>query len=81
MGEKITASEALYGFIGWLTCRMEAVTLSAVHDAAIAADLVKQWCEVNDIPPPRDGIYPGNITQPEPQEDSRNGIEAISRMS
>lgn len=66
MDDKMTASEALFGFMGWLTCRPEAVTLGAAHDAAVAADLVKLWCEVNNLPSPRDGVYPGNITQPEP---------------
>jgi hypothetical protein len=66
MNEKMTASEAVYGFAAWLTCRQEAITLGATHDAAPAADLVKRWCDTNNLPPPRDGVYPGNITQPEP---------------
>ena len=66
MDEKITASEALFGFMGWLTCRREVVTFSAAHNAAEAADLVKRWCETNNIPGPRDEVYPNNITQPEP---------------
>ena len=66
MDEKITASEALYGFMGWLTCMRESVTFGASCDAATAADLVKRWCEVNNLLDPRDGVYPGNITQPKP---------------
>ena len=66
MNETMTASEALFGFMGWLTCRREAVTLGAAHDAAVVVDLIKHWCEVNNLPPPRNYVYPGNITQPEP---------------
>lgn len=69
MNEKITASEALFGFMGWLTCRHETITLGSSQDAAIAADLVKQWCETNNLPYPREGVYPMNITQPEPLPD------------
>lgn len=61
----MTASEAVYGFAAWLTCRQEAITLGAAHDAAPAADLVQRWCATNNLPPPRDEVYPGNITQPE----------------
>lgn len=51
--DKISASEALYGFMGWLTSRDEAVTFSGHHNAAVAADLVALFCEVNDLPEPR----------------------------
>jgi hypothetical protein len=66
MNGTMTASEAVYGFAAWLTCRQEAVTLGAAHNAATAAELVKRWCDTNKLPPPRDGVYSGNITQPEP---------------
>ena len=46
---KLTAAEALYGFMGWLTCREAPVTLSANHDAAIAAELVAEFCKVNNL--------------------------------
>ena len=46
---KLTAAEALYGFTGWLTSRSSPVTLSRVHDAAIAADLVAEFCKANGI--------------------------------
>ena len=53
---EMTASEALYGFMGWLTSR-EAVTpeLSAKHNAAIAAELVDEFCKANELRDPRDG--------------------------
>ncbi len=60
----IWPSEALYGFVGWLTSREEAVTLGAVHDAAIGADLVNEYCIVNNLAEPREGIYPDNLKMP-----------------
>ena len=66
MDEKITASEALFGFMDWITARQEVLTISAAHDASVVADLVDRWCKVNNIHSPREGVYPKNITHPEP---------------
>lgn len=63
--EDINASEALYGFAAWLTSRSKSVTIGAKHDAAIVADLVKEWSEYNNLEPVRD-IYPKNIKHPAP---------------
>ena len=52
-----SASEALYGFMGWLTSRRQAVTLSATHDAAIAADLVALFCKRHGLAEPREGWH------------------------
>lgn len=46
---KLTASEALYGFAGWLTSRENPVTLSANHEASTAADLVAEFIKANDL--------------------------------
>ena len=59
----LTASEALFGFAGWLTTRDEAVTASSKHDAGIWASLVSQFCEVNNLDTPRDG-WDENLTHP-----------------
>ena len=64
MADEMTASESVYGFAAWLTTRDEAVMLGAKHDASIAAELVVEWCAVNGLPGPRDGVYPDNITMP-----------------
>ena len=55
MKDKLSASEALFGFASWLTCRQEVVTLSAAHDAAPIAELVKVFCERNILTAPREG--------------------------
>lgn len=62
--EKITATEALFGFAGWLTCRDEPVTLSREHDAARMAELVGEYIKANDLPGVRENLYPGNLTSP-----------------
>lgn len=49
---ELSASEALYGFMGWLTARTNPVTLGAKHDAAIAADLVNEFCITNQLREP-----------------------------
>lgn len=64
--DALTASEALYGFMGWLTTRDESVTLGATHDASVAADLVAEFVKANDLNRPRDGwqrnlIHPATI--------------------
>lgn len=46
---KLTAAEALYGFMGWLTCRETPVTFSANHEASTAAELVAEFCKVNNL--------------------------------
>lgn len=51
--DTLTASEALYGFAGWLTSREEPVVFSCRHDAAIAAELVDEYCRANELAEPR----------------------------
>ena len=55
MTDKLNASEALYGFMAWLTTREDQVTLSRHNDSATAADLVSKFCELNDFEPAREG--------------------------
>ena len=58
MDTEITASEALYGFMGWLTSRDEVSgPFSAKHEAASAAELVHKFCEANKLTEPtEDGL-------------------------
>lgn len=53
MKDKISASEALYGFCGWLTTRDEVVELSSTKDAAPIAELIGRFCTVNKLQEPR----------------------------
>lgn len=61
---KITAAEALYGFVGWLTTRKEQTVMSATDDAAPIAELVKEFIEANGIEDPRGDVFPENIVHP-----------------
>ena len=63
MSDKLTASEALFGFCGWLTTRREQTTMSSKDDAAHIADLVKEFCDENKLEEPRDG-WDKNLIHP-----------------
>ena len=49
----LSGSEAVYAFAGWLTVRDEAVTMSAVHDAAGPAALVSEFNNRQGLADPR----------------------------
>lgn len=49
------ASEAVFGFVSWLTTRAESVTFGAGHDSAPAAELVQRFLEANRLAEPRPG--------------------------
>ena len=53
-GTKYTQAEIVYLLMGWLTAREEPVTLSAQHNAAPAADLAKEFCELWNLGEPRE---------------------------
>ena len=64
---EMNASEALYGFAGWLTGRDKPVTAGANHDCAIWAELVEQFIKANDLTPVRDDVWPDNLHHPKSQ--------------
>jgi hypothetical protein len=49
MEHKLTAAEAVYGLLAWLTTRDKPVTFSAVHDASRAAEMAAEFCKVNGL--------------------------------
>lgn len=52
--EELSASEALYGFTGWLTSNSEMTIMSSRHNAAIIAELVDRFCKANNLSAPRE---------------------------
>lgn len=64
--KEMLASEALFGFAGWLTSRDEAITMGATHHAGPAADAVKEFCDANELESPRPG-WTAWLTHPEPK--------------
>jgi hypothetical protein len=63
MSDKLTASEAVYGFAAWLTTKVDRVTFSSSDDAAPAAELVGQFCKENGLEDPRNG-WENNLIHP-----------------
>jgi len=59
----LSASEALFGFGGWLTSRDKAVTLSRSHEAGIMARLIDVFCKTNELEEPRNH-WEENLTHP-----------------
>jgi hypothetical protein len=42
--DEMSASEAVYSVLGWLTTRKQAITFSSANNAAQAAELAEQFC-------------------------------------
>lgn len=59
----LSASEALYGFAGWLTSQKKPIIASSKHDAAIWAEKVDQFCKANNLQEPREG-WTKNLNYP-----------------
>lgn len=55
--DKISASEALFGFAAWLTSRDQKTVLSSTDNAAVAADLVGEFCRVNKLINPKNDFH------------------------
>lgn len=52
--DKLSASEAVFGFAGWLTSRKEKTVMSSSDEAGCIAELVDAFCKVNKLTPPRE---------------------------
>ena len=61
----ISASEAILGFIGWVTSREDPVIISRTHDVTAIVSLAAEWMRANRLPPPRANVWPNNILCPE----------------
>ena len=63
MKDKLTASEALYGFCGWLTTRDEKTVMSASDDASPIPELIEKFCRTNGLKEPKSD-WIKNLTHP-----------------
>lgn len=54
MSDKLSASEAVFGFAGWLTTRHTRTIMSATDNASGIAELCAEFCKANALEPPRD---------------------------
>ena len=53
--EHMSASEALYGFCGWITTMKNGKLVGARYDAGFWANLVHEFCKIHNLPEPRKG--------------------------
>lgn len=51
--ERLLPSEAVFGFVVWLTNREEKVVLSKSDDVAPVVDLIRKFCKANNLVDPR----------------------------
>jgi len=63
MKDKLTASEGIYGFAAWLTCRDKPITIGSTNLCSPVVDLVAQFCKENKLNDPRDG-WENNLIHP-----------------
>ncbi len=54
MSDKLTGSEAIYGFCAWLSSRKSRTVMSCTDNAAPIPPLISEFCEINGLPEPRD---------------------------
>ena len=54
INDKLNPAESLFGFCAWLTTRDKVTTLSSHHDSAPVVELLKLFCEKNNLPDVRD---------------------------
>jgi len=63
MKDKLSPSEALYGFVVWLTTRPKKTVMSSSSDAAPIADLVRDFIKTNKLTDPKNG-WEKNLIHP-----------------
>lgn len=61
--EKMTASEAVFGFAAWLSGLPESATFGAKEESSTIAELAGKWCSANNLPKPRENVYPNNLSK------------------
>ena len=49
MPDKLTASEALFGFCAWLTSRKERTIMSSSDDTTPVTELLNRFCEIHEL--------------------------------
>ena len=80
-GDSLSASEALYGFMSWLSTRKKEITISSTHDAAGPADLVSVFCEKNNLREPGSGWANRLIRPMRDYDDMLDNIEIVGDSS
>jgi len=60
---KLSASEAIYAFVGWLTTEKEETKMGSHNDCAPVMERIKEFCERYELADPREG-WEKNIVRP-----------------
>lgn len=63
MEDKLTASEAIYGFMAWLSTRKEVVKIGSSEECSPLPVLVGTFCDENKLKKPRKG-WENNLIHP-----------------
>jgi len=63
MKDKLTASEAVFGFAAWLSSSQDSITIGRGHVCDSLAEKVKVFCDENKLEFPRDG-WEANLIHP-----------------
>ena len=66
-GHVLTASEALFGFLGWLTTREEELRVGSHCNVPPALELLERYRIHNGLPEPREGWEKRQSAPPEPE--------------
>lgn len=53
--KELSAAEAIYGFVAWLTTRRAPTVMSAADECGPLPPLIERFCRTNHLAPPRDG--------------------------
>ncbi len=64
MSDKLTAAEAIHGFVGWLTIQPDVVKMGAGEDCSPVCEAIKVFCKVNHLDDPREG-WANNLIHPD----------------
>jgi len=62
MGE-LNATEAIYGFVAWLSSREDATYISANHEVSSCINLIERFKKINNLPD-ISKQWPNNLTHP-----------------
>ena len=52
--KELSPSEAVYGFVAWLSGREEVTKMGSKNDCANLADKIQLFCETNNLTDPKD---------------------------
>ena len=62
--DKLTGSEAVFGFCAWLTGRKKEIKMGSSNDCAEIVSLITTFCNTNKLIKPREN-YTDYLTMPE----------------